>query len=265
MHLSKIHTYPIKSTHPISAQSTYLLTTGIALDRHWMVIDANNAMVTSRKRPKLLHVLTRVEGDCLRVIIEHQEFLLPLTVEPNTPIMVKHWAQEPLPAWPQNEALDTALSAYLEMDCRVVYSASLHSKSSNDGVSFADAQPVLLTTTASLAALNMRLDVPVGMGRFRSNLVIDNVIADVEDAWKRIRIGECELEATYPCERCVLTTIDPETLTKHQHQEPLRTLATYRKLPQGGVGFGVNLIVVRPGPICVGDTLEVLSYAATAH
>ena len=97
------------------------------------------------------------------------------------------------------------------------------------------------------------------MDRFRSNLVVDNIIADVEDGWKRIRIGECELEVTYPCERCVLTTIDPELLTKHQQQEPLRTLATYRKLPEGGVGFGVNLIVVRPGAISIGDTVEVLS------
>jgi uncharacterized protein YcbX len=259
MHLSQIHTYPIKSTHPISPQSAYLFPTGIALDRHWMVIDGNNAMVTSRKHPKLLHVLSRVEGDNLRVTLKRQEFLLPLAAKPNTPIMVKHWAQAPLLAWPQSEALDAALSDYLGMNCRIVFSASLYSKSTSEAVSFADAQPVLLTTTASLAALNQRLDVPIGMDRFRSNLVVDNIIADVEDGWKRIRIGECELEVTYPCERCVLTTIDPELLTKHQQQEPLRTLATYRKLPEGGVGFGVNLIVVRPGAISIGDTVEVLS------
>jgi hypothetical protein len=96
------------------------------------------------------------------------------------------------------------------------------------------------------------------MDRFRANLVVSNLIADIEDDWKRIRIGACELEVTYPCERCVLTTINPVSLTKHEHQEPLRTLATYRRLEEGGVGFGLNLIVVRAGPIAIGDTVEVL-------
>lgn len=259
MHLSQIHTYPIKSTHPISPKSGYLFPTGMALDRHWMVIDASNTMVTSRKNPKLLHISSRVEGASLRVILPKQEFLLPLAPKASNTIMVRHWADSPLPAWPQNPLLDAALSEYLSMPCRLVYCANLRSKNINELASFADAQPVLLTTTSSLAALNERLDVPMSMDRFRTNLVVNNLIADVEDSWKRIRIGACELEVTYPCERCVLTTIDPISLAKHDQQEPLRTLATYRRLPQGGVGFGVNLIVIRPGPISVGDVVEVLS------
>lgn len=259
MHLAKIHTYPIKSTHPISPRSGYLFATGIGLDRHWMVIDANNTMVTARKNPKLLHISSQVEGSNLRIILPLQDFLLPLVPKPNTLIMVNHWAQEPLPAWLQDPVLDAVLSDYLGIACRLVYSANLHSKNSNEAASFADAQPVLLTTTASLAALNDRLEVPMDMHRFRANLVVSNLFADVEDSWKRIRIGACELEVTYPCKRCVLTTIDPVSLITHEQQEPLRTLATYRRLPEGGVGFGVNLIVVRAGPIAVGDTVEVLT------
>ena len=64
---------------------------------------------------------------------------------------------------------------------------------------------------------------------------------------------------SYPCERCVLTTIDPVSLIKHDQKEPLRTLATYRRLKDGGVGFGINLTVSRIGPIAIGDTVEVLS------
>jgi uncharacterized protein YcbX len=88
--------------------------------------------------------------------------------------------------------------------------------------------------------------------------VVNNEIADVEDDWQLIRVGECELQVTCPCERCVLTTIDPKLLRPHPQQEPLRTLATYRRLPKGGVGFGINLTVTKPGPINIGDPVEVL-------
>jgi uncharacterized protein YcbX len=259
MYLSEINTYPIKSTHPISIKAGYLFPTGVGFDRNWMLIDANNTMLTSRTNPKLLHIVSRIEGSNLRVMLPQQDFLLPLVPKATTPILVEHWGDTPMPAWPQSEALDSALSDYLGLVCRLVYSANLHSEDPTNAVSFADAQPLLLTTTASLAALNERLGDPIGMDRFRPNLVVSNLIADVEDDWKRIRIGACELEVSYPCERCVLTTIDPVSLAKHAKQEPLRTLATYRRLEAGGVGFGVNLIVIKPGPIAVGDTVQILS------
>ena len=259
MYLSEINTYPIKSTHPISIKTGYLFPTGIGLDRNWMVIDANDAMMTSRKYPKLLHVSSCIDGSNLRVILPHQDFLIPLVPQPNTPVLVKHWGEGLMPAWSQNTALDAALSDYLGLPCRLVYSASLQADDVSQAASFADAQPLLLTTTASLVALNERLKEAIGMHRFRTNLVVSNLIADIEDDWKRIRIGACELEVSYPCERCVLTTIDPVSLAKHEQQEPLRTLATYRRLEGGGVGFGINLIVVQAGPIAIGDTVEVLA------
>ena len=110
MYLSEINTYPIKSTHPISIKAGYLFPTGIGFDRNWMVIDANNAMMTSRKYPKLLHVFSCIEGSNLRVILPQQDFLIPLVPLPNTPVLVKHWGEELMPAWPQNPALDAALS-----------------------------------------------------------------------------------------------------------------------------------------------------------
>lgn len=259
MYLSEINTYPIKSTHPISMKTGYLFPTGIGFDRNWMLIDENNAMLTSRKHPKLLHISSRIEGSTLRVMLPQQDFLLPLVPQPTNPVLVKHWAESPVPAWLQNSELDAALSDYLGLACRLVYSASLQAEDPNHAASFADAQPLLLTTSASLEALNERLDETLGMERFRANLVVNNLIADIEDDWKRIRIGACELEVSYPCERCVLTTIDPVSLIKHDQKEPLRTLATYRRLKDGGVGFGINLTVSRIGPIAIGDTVEVLS------
>jgi uncharacterized protein YcbX len=265
MYLSNIYTYPIKSTSPIAITTGYLFSTGVAYDRHWMLVDENNAMLTARKHPKLLHIKTQFDGANLVVKLPLRDFLLPLKPEPKKQILVDHWGDTPFSAWPQNDALDAALSAYLQITCRLVYSASLAQESLAEKVSFADAQPLLLTTSASLAELNQRLvstnnpSSPIGMERFRANLIVHNAVADIEDHWHRIRIGACELEVTAPCERCVLTTIDPVSLERHASQEPLRTLGKYRRLDGAGVGFGINLKVISGGIISVNDRVEVLS------
>lgn len=262
MYLSHINTYPIKSTHPIALKSSYLNNTGVAYDRHWMLVGEDDAMLTSRKHPKLLHIRSRIDAGHLVVEMPYGDFLLPLQPQPQSQyeLLVQHWGDEPLAAWPQNSALDAALSTYLELPCRLVYNASLGlGSAAPTAVSFADAQPLLLTTSASLAALNQRLESPIGMDRFRTNLVVNNTLADIEDGWQKIRIGACELAVASPCERCVLTTIDPVTLQQHPQQEPLRTLAKYRRLDGAGVGFGINLTVIKGGMISLNDRVEILA------
>jgi uncharacterized protein YcbX len=51
-------------------------------------------------------------------------------------------------------------------------------------VSLADGYPLLLATQASLDLLNERLRVPVGIERFRPNLVISGTAAHEEDNWR---------------------------------------------------------------------------------
>ena len=55
-----------------------------------------------------------------------------------------------------------------------------------------------------------------------------------------------------------MTTIDQETAQKHQKQEPLRTLQTYRKWGKEGVIFGMNIAAENTGPIQVGNELAVI-------
>jgi uncharacterized protein YcbX len=125
-----------------------------------------------------------------------------------------------------------------------------------DRVSFADGYPLLLTTDASLGALNDRLDRPVPMNRFRPNLVVDGETPFGEDGWALIRVGEVRLRVVKPCARCVVTTVDQET--GEVGREPLRTLATFRRHEDGGVLFGQNVVHEGPGVLRVGDDVEVL-------
>jgi uncharacterized protein YcbX len=96
------------------------------------------------------------------------------------------------------------------------------------------------------------------MRRFRPNLVVNGQLPYAEDGWRRLRVGEVEFEGVKNCSRCIFTTIDPDTGEKHPDREPLRTLSTYRRRPEGGVFFGQNLIPRSGGVIRVGDPVTVI-------
>ncbi len=91
------------------------------------------------------------------------------------------------------------------------------------------------------------------MNRFRPNLVVSGVAAHAEDDWDVARIGQIEFVVAKPCIRCVVTTIDQATAVAGR--EPLRTLATYRRV-DGGVQFGQNVVHGGPGLLRVGDVVE---------
>jgi len=119
---------------------------------------------------------------------------------------------------------------------------------------FADGFSLLVTSTASLAALNQRLaeagQPAVGMERFRANLVLDggpDFQAFDEDHVESIRIdtdeGPIGLRLVKPCVRCSIPNVDPAS--GEVGVEPGRTLAGFRADARmgGGITFGMNAIV----------------------
>ena len=130
-------------------------------------------------------------------------------------------------------------------------------------VSFADGHPYLFTNTASLADLNARIpNDTITMNAFRSNIVFESDIPWIEDTWKRVGIGDAVFELVSPCVRCKVTTLDPaDPLIVNPNQEPLRTLADFRRDDQrGGVTFGWNAMCLTPNVVIqIGDKLSVIS------
>lgn len=122
----------------------------------------------------------------------------------------------------------------------------------SDRVSLADGYPLLLTSEASLAALNSELDAAVGMLRFRPNVVVRGLDAFAELEMTRFTIGGISFRAIKPCVRCGVITLDPAT--GEQSKEPLRTMARLpRTRTDGGVIFGMNLVPDQQGEMRVGD------------
>ena len=97
------------------------------------------------------------------------------------------------------------------------------------------------------------------MQQFRPNIVVDNCLPYEEDTWSHIRIGEVEFEIKKPCPRCIFTTINPSTASKHSQQEPLTTLKNYRQVGSGDILFGQNVTPLNQGQIKLNDTVTILS------
>jgi uncharacterized protein YcbX len=264
MKVTEINIYPIKSTRRIGLQESEVLPRGLPWDRRWMLVDAAGGFVTARQHPTLTMVQTGFKGDVLQVSAPGRSSLqLPLTPPELRLTTVTVW-RDSCDAVLAGAEADAWFSDYLGFACRLVQMTDELVRGVNpdygqagDEVSFADGFPLLLISEASLSDLNRRLQTPVSMRRFRPNLVVDGELAYGEDRWRRMRIGDVEFEGVKNSSRCVFTTIDPDTGIKDPQQEPLRTLSTYRRRPQGGVYFGQNLIPRSGGVIRVGDRVEI--------
>lgn len=95
--------------------------------------------------------------------------------------------------------------------------------------------------------LNSRLDEPVTPQQFRMNFVVKGATAYEEDKWDWVKIGNVILRNIRPCTRCIFTTIDPETGTKHANAEPLKTLKTYiciLNIYSCKIKYEISLIIV---------------------
>ena len=289
MHISEINIYPIKSLKGIPLDSALVEERGLQYDRRWMLTDTENRFLTQREFPSMATIAVRVENGELRVESEGQGAMsIPFEpeIENRKPVTIwKSVCDGLLYDRDVNEWFSDAIGT----KCQLVYMPDDSRRRVNplfnkhdDVVSFADGYPLMLLSEASLDDLNYRIDrnenadegvrVPLPMKRFRPNLVVSGSDPFAEDNWQRIRVGEAIFRSTKPCERCVITTIDPST-GEFAGKEPLRTLASFRKardvmpdlyatfgVDPNGVLFGQNLIAESIGAtIQVGDQVEVIA------
>jgi uncharacterized protein YcbX len=226
-----------------------------------MVVDDQGGFLSQRSHPILARVVTRIEAD--RLILEGPE-LSPLEV----PLDPGRGGRRSVTVWKDTcdavtEGPEAAewFTTLLGTRCELVRQTDDGIRrvdqifaEPDDRVSFADGFPFLLINLASVADLNDRLESPVPSDRFRANLVIDGCEAYAEDGWSDLEIGGILFRVAKPCARCVVITTDQHDGTRSS--EPLRTLATYRRIGDK-VLFGQNLIHTGYGTVRVGDEVRV--------
>jgi uncharacterized protein YcbX len=260
--LSGIFIYPIKACAGIALPRANVVERGLERDRRYMVVDRTGTFVTQRTLPQLCHVATALSGASIVVSAPNQAaFELPCELSSSAGL-----AKSPYRVWGSNGSAlvhpegSRWFSEYLNDDVSLIYMPDEEQRAVNpararpgDIVSFADGYPLLLISEASLEELNRRLDEPLEMRRFRPNLVISGCAPHAEDGFAELQIGAVAFRGVKRCDRCVVTTIDPDTGAKGK--EPLRTLAQYR-LEDGKVWFGMNLIHDGSGTLRVGDAVS---------
>lgn len=259
LRLHSLHVYPIKSCGGITLDEALMIETGLEFDRAWMVVDPQGLQVTQRELPRMA---------LIQPTLKHTEMVLRApgmlalhvaldAVEAPTRATV--WGDE-VAAYDMGDLCAQWFSDFLGRPLRLVRFDPEHKRLSERRWSgpidaenaFADAFPLLVTSTAGLDELNRRLAAAghdaVTMARFRPNLVIDGIDAHGEDALDEIVFdtaeGPVRLKLVKPCSRCSMPDVDPATgEAGHAVGDVLASYRADARL-DGALTFGMNAVIV---------------------
>lgn len=263
MIVSELVVYPVKGCGGHSVASSDVEPTGLHDDRMMMLVDDDGVFLSQRKipemaalRPSLVDSSLSIGGESFPVVVDG----------PRVPVVVHTWQGSGID---QGDAAAAYFSHALGKSVRLVRTPpDLHRETTGETtglVGYADGNALLVLSLSSLDGLNERIlergGEPVPMNRFRPNVVVSGwPEPHTEDRVRRATIGDVELAYAKDCVRCAVPMVDQETGLK-DGPEPIRSLATYRRDPDGGVTFGMKAQVVRTGMISVGDEVDVLEWA----
>jgi uncharacterized protein YcbX len=257
--IAQLFLYPVKGCRGLEVERATLAATGLEVegigDREWVVVDADGEFLSQRELPNMALIETRLTSTALRLKAPGMlQLEVPFASEGEV-VKVTVW-NDTVAAVTQGEVADAWFSRYLGLPCRLMrfdpearrLSNVRYTGATPAPYKFADAFALLVASNASLADLNARLSkrgiAPVGIERFRPNIVLNGVDAFEEDYAERITLGDAELRVVKPCVRCSVPNVDPATGVPST--EPGDTLAVYRdNAGAGGITFGVNAIVAR--------------------
>ncbi|KPC80880.1 MOSC domain-containing protein [Streptomyces sp. NRRL S-4] len=268
--LGAVYVHPVKSLAACAADGAVVEPWGLDGDRRWMLIDTGNRVVTQRQQPRLAQLSAELlpGGGVVLSAPGSPSLTVELPGPDRTVVAELHRSRVEVAV--AAGAAHAWFGSHLGAEVRLVHlDAPAHRRPVDpefgrpgETVSLADGFPLLLTTRASLDALNTWVaqgdnpeEGPLPMDRFRPNVVVDGGAPWAEDSWRRIAIGEVAFRLVKPCGRCVVTAIDQRTAERGK--EPLRTLARHRRDGKHLL-FGQNMIPEGTGVIRTGDPVRVL-------
>jgi uncharacterized protein YcbX len=212
VHVAELWRYPVKSLAGEQIDAVEVRKDGIPGDRSVRVVDGRGRPLSARTMPRLLALRASLDG-ADRALVNGRDWEAPETAQ--------------------------AIAAAAGADARL-------KAAGRDGHWF-DESPLLVATDGAIEELGY------DGRRFRANIVIGGVEGMAERGWRgrRMRAGGVEIDLGHLCERCVMTTFDPDT----QAQDPDVLRRVNAELDGT---FARNCWVVAPGRIAVGDPVDLL-------
>ena len=264
----ELYTYPVKGCGGGPVEELVLTERGIEGDREYSFVGEDGLLVDQKKTPILASVSAQLAGPGLLLrhatqgIYKHRPRLEGDSIAGS-------WVIDEFEGIDQGDQIAEWVSNIIEKKVRLIRADQpwrinfpvpslkrVHGKPKQKFTAVAD---VSLTNLASLEALNQDLEVPIGINRFRPNVVVDGIGAYEEDNMELVGNDEVELMQVTQAERCVIITTDQETGERPANNIFKILGQTRRKTADrfgSGLLFGNYMRISRPGILYVGDRLE---------
>lgn len=274
LRIRQLFVYPVKSLRGIAVQQWQATPRGLEHDRQWMLVMPNGRFVSQRQLPRMALIDTALDSDDLTLSAAgHGSIRLPLAnPDAGVSFVASVWrdtcevqeASQEASSW-LNRVLQPARPLRLVTMVADYQRRHINPRRFDSDTLFADAAPYLIANHNSLQRLNDELCQrglkPVDMRRFRPNLVIEGLPAFAEHHREQLRhvASGFSFRLCDPCERCVITTIDPDSGVVAANREPFNTLRDLNPMPDNPAApaFAVNACLQANAGMTlrVGDTL----------
>ena len=244
-----LHVAPVKGLRLVAVDAVDVSTAGAVGDRAFHVREADGTIASTTRNPRLFQVVAAWDPQRHELCLAFPDGTrVSGPVERGAAVTTAFWDDRPVAGRVVEGPFAAAISEYGGRPLVLV----VH----DDRESGGDVQPLSLMSSASLQALGAAMGGEVDGRRFRMTITIDGAPAWEEHGWVGcdVRVGEAVLRVDSLCERCVVTTRDPDS--GRTDAPVLKALAGLRG--KDDVTFGVWCGVVAPGRVRVGDAVEPL-------
>lgn len=255
--VTELWIYPVKSLPGVAVPSLAFDPAGPVGDRRWMLVDEKGRFVSQRGTPGLALFRVELGEDGVRVTAPDGDAIrLPEGADAGSGRTVTIW-KDTVPAWEVSTELSDWFAAKLDRGVRLVFTGTISPRripdtatDDSERVGFADGYPLLVCSQASLDRLNRDAGLALDSRRFRPNVVVAGLPADVELELGALRFERGRIDLLKTCARCNIPAIDLQTAVyDKQVAAAIKTHCQW----QGATVFGVNGVARGLGTLRTGD------------
>jgi len=253
--ISELIIYPVKSLPGINVDKAVVTdlclqdaSNSALCDRNFLIVNENGVFQHQRILPSMVLIVPRMENQTMYLSNNGTEVAVHIpTFNGSNRKTVRIWLDK-VKALDCGDEVANWLTKVTGTTLRLVYHESDKTQRKlapeerpfpmfdvKAKGTFQDDTSHMLMTEESIAFLNTKLENPVTVRNFRPTMLVKGAPEPwAEDFWNFVRIGDDSnksvvLKTAKPCQRCRLTTVDPDTGIMREDGEPLKTLTSLQR------------------------------------